>query len=49
MTRRKRYSVEFKREAIRRANEEGVTDVPMCWWLRNWVLMPGNCDAGEKQ
>ena len=27
MTRRKRYSAEFKRETIRRANEEGVTDV----------------------
>ena len=27
MTRRKRYSAEFRREAIRRANEEGVTDV----------------------
>ncbi len=27
MTRRKRYSAEFKREAIRRTNEEGVTDV----------------------
>ena len=27
MTRRKRYSGEFKREALRRANEEGVTDV----------------------
>jgi len=27
MTRRKRYSTEFKREALRRANEEGVTDV----------------------
>ncbi len=27
MTRRKRYSAEFKREAISRANEEGVTDV----------------------
>ena len=26
MTRRKRYSVEFKREALRRASEEGVTD-----------------------
>ena len=26
-TRRKRYSAEFKREALRRANEEGVTDV----------------------
>jgi len=25
MTRRKRYSAEFKREALRRANEEGVT------------------------
>jgi transposase len=27
MTRRKRYSAEFKREALMRANEEGVTDV----------------------
>ena len=27
MTRRKRYSAEFKRQALRRANEEGVTDV----------------------
>ena len=26
MTRRKRYSAEFKREALRRANEEGITD-----------------------
>ena len=26
MTRRKRYSKEFKREALRRANEEGMTD-----------------------
>ena len=25
MSRRKRYSAEFKREALRRANEEGVT------------------------
>ena len=27
MSRRKRYSAEFKREALRRASEEGVTDV----------------------
>ena len=27
MARRKRYSAEFKREALRRANEAGVTDV----------------------
>ncbi len=27
MTRRKRYSEEFKLEALRHANEEGVTDV----------------------
>ena len=27
MTRRKRYSEEFEREALRRANEQGVTDV----------------------
>ena len=26
MTRRKRYSTEFKREALRRANEDGATD-----------------------
>ena len=27
MSRRKRYSAEFKREALRRSNEPGVTDV----------------------
>ena len=27
LTRRKRYSAEFKREALRRADEPGVTDV----------------------
>ena len=27
MSRRKRYSAEFKCEALKRANEEGVTDV----------------------
>jgi hypothetical protein len=27
MTRRKRYTAKFKREALRRANEDGVTDV----------------------
>jgi transposase len=27
MSRRKRYSTEFKREALRRTNEPGVTDV----------------------
>jgi len=26
MSRRKRYSAEFKREALKRANEEGVTE-----------------------
>ena len=26
----KRYSSEFKREAIRRASEEGVTDAAVC-------------------
>jgi transposase len=30
MTRRKRYSTEFKRQALRRANEPGVTDVLVC-------------------
>ncbi len=29
-TRRKRYSAEFKREALRRAGEEGMTDVQVC-------------------
>ncbi len=28
--RRKRYSAEFKREALRRAGEEGMTDVQVC-------------------
>jgi transposase len=43
MTRRKRYSAEFKREALRRANEVGVTDVLVAEELginarnlRNW-------------
>ncbi len=29
-TRRKRYSAEFKREALKRASEEGMTDVQVC-------------------
>jgi transposase-like protein len=34
MTRRKRYGAEFKREALKRANEEGVTDVLLAQELR---------------
>jgi transposase len=30
MTRRKRYSAEFKRQALKRADEPGVTDVLAC-------------------
>ncbi len=30
MTKKKRYSPEFKREALKRASEEGVTDVQVC-------------------
>jgi transposase len=30
MARRKRYSTEFKRQALKRANEPGVTDVLVC-------------------
>ena len=30
MTRRKRYSAEFKRQALRRADEPGVTDALVC-------------------
>ena len=30
MGRRKRYSAEFKREALRRPSEEGMTDVQVC-------------------
>jgi transposase len=30
MGRRKRYSAEFKRQALRRANEPGVTDAVVC-------------------
>jgi transposase len=30
MGRRQRYSAEFKRQALRRANEPGVTDVLVC-------------------
>ncbi len=30
MARRKRYSAQFKRQALRRANEPGVTDALVC-------------------
>jgi transposase len=30
MARRKRYSAEFKRQALRRANEAGMTDALVC-------------------
>jgi len=30
MARRKRYSAEFKRQALRRANQPGVTDALVC-------------------
>ena len=30
MARRKRYSAEFKRQALKRANESGVTDALVC-------------------
>ena len=30
MTRRKRYSAEFKRQALKRAEEPGVTDIFVC-------------------
>jgi transposase-like protein len=30
MTKRKRYSAEFKRQALRRAAEPGVTDALVC-------------------
>ena len=30
MARRKRYSAEFKRQALRRANEPGMTDALVC-------------------
>ena len=30
MTRRKRYSAEFKRQALKRADEPGVTDTLVC-------------------
>ena len=29
-SRRKRYSAEFKREALKRASEEGMADVQVC-------------------
>jgi transposase-like protein len=30
MARRKRFSAEFKRQALRRANEPGMTDTLVC-------------------
>ncbi len=40
----KRYSPEFKREALMRASEEGVTDVIVCEELD---ISAGNCVVGE--
>ena len=44
MTRRKRYSKEFKREALRRANENGVTDT-----LVAEDAFPGQGNAHDKE
>ena len=38
MARRKRYSAEFKRQALKRADEPGVTDALVC--LAVYVLRP---------
>ena len=40
----RRYSPEFKREAIKRACEEGVTDAAVS---KNWVSVPDNFGDGE--
>jgi len=40
MARRKRYSAEFKREALRRAYEPGVTDVLVAEELAGWWNIP---------
>jgi len=55
MARRKRYSAEFKRQALRRANEPGMTDTLVCEeigvttrQLRRWrdaVQEHGEADA----
>jgi transposase len=55
MARRKRYSAEFKRQALRRANEPGMTDALVCEelgvstrQLRRWrdaVQEHGEADA----
>lgn len=38
MARRKRFSAEFKRQALRRANEPGMTDTLVCEEIGgNWI------------
>jgi transposase len=60
MTRKKRYSAEFKREALRRANENGVTDTLgfSTRQLRRWRdeakedgdnAFPGHGNARDKE
>ena len=46
MSRRKRYSAEFKREALRRANEPGVTDVLVA---KNWASIRSSCADGARR
>ena len=56
MTRRKRYSAEFKREALRRADEVGVTDVLVAEelginarMLRYWRDAANVCPGSARQ
>ena len=47
-TRRKRYSAEFKREALKRASEEGMTDVQVCEAAVAEALPDGNISDRER-
>ena len=49
MGRRKRYSAEFKREALRRAKEPGVTDVLVAEELGIDARQPRRWRDAEKQ
>jgi len=60
MTKKKyrRYSPEFKREALKRASQDGITDVQVChelgisqrqlrWWRDQWRLLGDEAFPGQ--
>ena len=49
MARRKRFSAEFKRQALRRAAEPGMTDALVCEELGEQEAFPGHGKARDTE